>query len=155
MEDGLNVAKKTIVDNQETINQVIESLRLRVVDLKGLLEVEKKSSADLQDVCVCTLYLTNKACFLASRPRGTGSLELAGVCSASLSVCFCRSISQLEEYEALISQYEDRLDDNVKLSQKLEEAKSQVEDKTATLLSRDLALNQLISELAELKEERR
>ncbi|KAF6139504.1 hypothetical protein GIB67_005141 [Kingdonia uniflora] len=57
-----------------------------------------------------------------------------------------------EEYEALISQYEDRLDDNVKLSLKLDEAKSQVEDKTATLLSKDLALNQLISELAELKE---
>ncbi|KAF6174749.1 hypothetical protein GIB67_031273, partial [Kingdonia uniflora] len=57
-----------------------------------------------------------------------------------------------EEYEALISQYEDRLDDNVKLSLKLKEAKSQVEDKTATLLSKDLALNQLISELAELKE---
>ncbi|KAF6158738.1 hypothetical protein GIB67_040252 [Kingdonia uniflora] len=49
-------------------------------------------------------------------------------------------------------QYEDRLDDNVKLSLKLEEAKSQVEDKTATLLSRDLALNQLLSELVELKE---
>ncbi|KAF6134687.1 hypothetical protein GIB67_002088 [Kingdonia uniflora] len=55
-----------------------------------------------------------------------------------------------EEYEALSSQYEDRLDDNVKLSLKLEEAKRQVEDKTATILSRDLALNQLTSELAEL-----
>ncbi|KAF6142176.1 hypothetical protein GIB67_037094 [Kingdonia uniflora] len=51
-----------------------------------------------------------------------------------------------------IDQYEDRLDDNVKLSLKLEEAKNQVKDKTATLLSKDLALNQLISELAELKE---
>ncbi|KAF6150114.1 hypothetical protein GIB67_035724 [Kingdonia uniflora] len=57
-----------------------------------------------------------------------------------------------EEYEALISQYEDRLDNNVKLSLKLEEAKSQVKDRTATILSRDLALNQLTSELAELKE---
>ncbi|KAF6160876.1 hypothetical protein GIB67_041930, partial [Kingdonia uniflora] len=57
-----------------------------------------------------------------------------------------------EEYEALVSQYEDQLDDNVKLSLKLEEAKSQVEDKTATILSKDLALNQLISKLAELKE---
>ncbi|KAF6159419.1 hypothetical protein GIB67_032190 [Kingdonia uniflora] len=57
-----------------------------------------------------------------------------------------------EEYEALISQYEDRLDDNVKLSLKLEEAKRQVKEKTATILSRDLALNQLTSELAELKE---
>ncbi|KAF6159355.1 hypothetical protein GIB67_032126, partial [Kingdonia uniflora] len=53
-----------------------------------------------------------------------------------------------EEYEALISQYEDRLNDNVKLSLKLEEAKRQVEDKTATILSSDLALNQLTSELA-------
>ncbi|KAF6134880.1 hypothetical protein GIB67_002281 [Kingdonia uniflora] len=48
--------------------------------------------------------------------------------------------------------YEDRLDDNVKLSLKLEEAKRQVEDKTAAILSRDVALNQLTSELAELKE---
>ncbi|KAF6150835.1 hypothetical protein GIB67_020918 [Kingdonia uniflora] len=51
-----------------------------------------------------------------------------------------------------INQYEDRLDDNVKLSLKLEEAKRQVEEKTATILSRDLALNQLTNELAELKE---
>ncbi|KAF6136009.1 hypothetical protein GIB67_006901 [Kingdonia uniflora] len=96
MEDGLNVAEKTPADNQETINQEIESLRLRVVDLEGLLEVEKKSSAELQ--------------------------------------------------------YEDQLDDNVKLSLNPEEAKRQVEEKTATILSRDLALNQLTSELAELKE---
>ncbi|KAF6156695.1 hypothetical protein GIB67_017831 [Kingdonia uniflora] len=51
-----------------------------------------------------------------------------------------------------INQYEDRLDDNVKLSLMLEEAKRQVEQKTATILSRDLALFQLTSELAELKE---
>ncbi|KAF6169423.1 hypothetical protein GIB67_021426 [Kingdonia uniflora] len=57
-----------------------------------------------------------------------------------------------EEYEVLFSQYEDRLDDNVKLSLKLKEAKRQVEQKTATILSRDLALNQLTNELAELKE---
>ncbi|KAF6148279.1 hypothetical protein GIB67_012054 [Kingdonia uniflora] len=48
MEDGLNVDKKTAADNQETINQEIESLRLRVEDLEGLLKVEKKSSAELQ-----------------------------------------------------------------------------------------------------------
>ncbi|KAF6137720.1 hypothetical protein GIB67_032609 [Kingdonia uniflora] len=57
-----------------------------------------------------------------------------------------------EEYEALISQYEDRLDDNVKFSLKLEEVKRQVEEKTAIILSRDLALNQHTSEPAELKE---
>ncbi|KAF6144381.1 hypothetical protein GIB67_024608 [Kingdonia uniflora] len=57
-----------------------------------------------------------------------------------------------EEYEALNFQYEDRLDDNVKLSLKLEEAKRQVKEKTAIILSRDLALNQLTSELTELKE---
>ncbi|KAF6138759.1 hypothetical protein GIB67_040891 [Kingdonia uniflora] len=56
-----------------------------------------------------------------------------------------------KEYEALIFQYEDRLDDNVKLSLKLEEAKSKVEDMTTTILSIDLALNQLTNELAELK----
>ncbi|KAF6145161.1 hypothetical protein GIB67_020352 [Kingdonia uniflora] len=92
IEDGLNVVEKTAADNQETIDQEIESSRLRVVDLEGLLEVEKKSSVELQ------------------------------------------------------------LDDNVKLSLKLEEAKSQVEDMTATILSRDLALNQLTNDLAELKE---
>ncbi|KAF6152470.1 hypothetical protein GIB67_035538 [Kingdonia uniflora] len=48
MEDGLNVAERTVANNQETIDQEIESLRLRVVDLEGLLEVEKKSFADLQ-----------------------------------------------------------------------------------------------------------
>ncbi|KAF6146835.1 hypothetical protein GIB67_018488 [Kingdonia uniflora] len=94
---------------------------------------------------------------------GTGSLELAGVYSASLSKeldvarereeqTLLYNVEYAEEYEALISQYEDRLDDNVKLSLKLKEAKSQVEDKTVTLLSKDFALNQLISELAELKE---
>ncbi|KAF6138519.1 hypothetical protein GIB67_022553 [Kingdonia uniflora] len=48
MEVGLNVAEKTAVDNQETINQEIESSRLRVVDLEGLLQVEKEFSAELQ-----------------------------------------------------------------------------------------------------------
>ncbi|KAF6176934.1 hypothetical protein GIB67_027734 [Kingdonia uniflora] len=51
-----------------------------------------------------------------------------------------------------INQYEDRLNDNVKLSLKHEEAKRQVEQKTVTILSRDLALNQLTNELGELKE---
>ncbi|KAF6142049.1 hypothetical protein GIB67_038017 [Kingdonia uniflora] len=46
-EDGLNVAEKTAVNNQETINQEIESSRLRFEDLEGLLKVEKKSSAEL------------------------------------------------------------------------------------------------------------
>ncbi|KAF6151663.1 hypothetical protein GIB67_043070 [Kingdonia uniflora] len=95
-EGGLNTAEKTDADNQETINQEIENSRLRVVDLEGLLEVEKKSSAELQ--------------------------------------------------------YGDLLDDNVKLSLKLEEAKRQVEEKTATILSRDFSLNQLTSKLDELKE---
>ncbi|KAF6149604.1 hypothetical protein GIB67_011213 [Kingdonia uniflora] len=115
MEDGLNVAEKTVVDNQE-----IESSRLRVLDLEGLLEVEKKSSAKLMFVYVHYVL----------RPK----------------------LVLVEEYEALISQYEDRLDENVKLSLKLEEAKRQIEDKTAKILSRDLALNQLTSELVELKE---
>ncbi|KAF6136837.1 hypothetical protein GIB67_030122 [Kingdonia uniflora] len=91
MEDGLNVAEKTVADNLETIN----------------LREEQT-----------LLYNAEYA----------------------------------EEYEALISQYEDRLDDNVKLSFKLEKAKRQVEDKTAIILSRDSALNQLTSELVELKE---
>ncbi|KAF6157660.1 hypothetical protein GIB67_037233 [Kingdonia uniflora] len=126
MEDGLNVTEKTITDNQETIDQEIESLHLRVVDLEGLLEVEKNSSADLQK----ELDVTRE---------GEEQTLLYNAENA-------------EEYEALISQHEDRLDDNVKLSLKFKEAKSQVKDKTATLLSRDLALNQLINKLAELKE---
>ncbi|KAF6136557.1 hypothetical protein GIB67_016013 [Kingdonia uniflora] len=125
MEDGLNVAENTIADNQETIDQEIESLRLRVMDLEGLLEVEKNSSADLQELDV-------------ARERKEQTLLY--------------NTEYAEEYEALISQYEDRLDDNVKLSLKLEEAKIQVEDKNAILLSKDLALDQLINELAELKE---
>ncbi|KAF6156328.1 hypothetical protein GIB67_013772 [Kingdonia uniflora] len=125
IEDGLNVAEKTVADNQETIDQ-IESLRLRVVDLEGLLEVEKNSSADLQK-----------------------EQDVARVIEEQTLLY---NVEYAEEYEAFISQYEDRLDDNVKLSLKLEEAKSQAEDKTVTLLSRDFALNQLISELAELKE---
>ncbi|KAF6134359.1 hypothetical protein GIB67_005751 [Kingdonia uniflora] len=47
-EGGLNTVEKIDADNQETINQEIENSRLRVVDLEGLLEVKKKSSADLQ-----------------------------------------------------------------------------------------------------------
>ncbi|KAF6164645.1 hypothetical protein GIB67_032873 [Kingdonia uniflora] len=126
IEDGLNVAEKIAANNQETINQEIESSRLRVVDLEGLLEVEKKSSAELQ-----------KELDVARERKEQTLLYNA---------------EYAEEYEALISQYEDRLDDNVKLSLKLEEAKRQVEDKTAIILSRDLALNQLTSELAGLKE---
>ncbi|KAF6159885.1 hypothetical protein GIB67_032969 [Kingdonia uniflora] len=77
-----NYEEMEIMDEEEEI----ENSRLRVVDLEGLLELEKKSSVELQ------------------------------------------------------------------LSLKLEEAKRQVEEKTAIILSRDLALNQLTSELAELKE---
>ncbi|KAF6143407.1 hypothetical protein GIB67_029576 [Kingdonia uniflora] len=126
MEGGLNTAEKTDADNQETINQEIENSCLRVVDLEGLLEVEKKSSAELQKE-LDTAREKEKQTLLYNA-------EYA------------------EEYEALISQYEDQLDDNVKLSFKLEESKRQVEEKTATILSRDLALNQLTSKLAELKE---
>ncbi|KAF6142659.1 hypothetical protein GIB67_015145 [Kingdonia uniflora] len=125
-EDGPNVTKKTVANNQETIKQEIESSRLRVVDLEGLLEVEKKSFAELQkelDV---------------AREREEQTLLY--------------NTEYAEEYEVLFSQYEDRLDDNVKLSLKLEEAKRQVEEKTVIILCRDLALNQLTSELAELKE---
>ncbi|KAF6151342.1 hypothetical protein GIB67_040615 [Kingdonia uniflora] len=160
MEVGLNVAKKTAVDNQETINQEIESSRLRVVDLEGLLEVDKKSSAELQDVCVCTLCLATKTCY---GRKAKEEFAVSGVCTASLSKdldiarerdehTLLHNVEYAEEYVALISQYEDRLDDNVKLSLNLEEAKRQIEDKTATILSMDSALNQLTSELVELKE---
>ncbi|KAF6141081.1 hypothetical protein GIB67_006526 [Kingdonia uniflora] len=125
MEDGLNVAEKTAANNQEIINQELESSRLRVMDLKGLLEVEKKSSTELQ-----------KELDIAREREEQTPLYNA---------------EYAEEYEALISQYEDRLDDNVKLLLKLEEAKRQVEDKTVTILSRDSALNQLTTELVELK----
>ncbi|KAF6154968.1 hypothetical protein GIB67_018405 [Kingdonia uniflora] len=124
-EDGLNIAEKTAADNQETINQEIESSCLRVVELEGLLEVEKKSSAELQELD-----------FAKEREEQT----------------LLNNAEYAEEYEVLFSQYEDRLDDNVKFSLKLEEAKRQVEQKTVTILSKDLALNQLTSEVAELKE---
>ncbi|KAF6172168.1 hypothetical protein GIB67_003860 [Kingdonia uniflora] len=126
MEDGLNVVEKTASDNQETLDQEIKSLRLRVVELEGLLDVEKKSSTELQK------ELDN------AREREEYTLLY--------------NTEYAEEYEALISQYEDWLDDNVKLSLKLKEAKSEVVVMTATILSRDLALNQLTNELVELKE---
>ncbi|KAF6158360.1 hypothetical protein GIB67_022440 [Kingdonia uniflora] len=160
MEDGLNVAEKTVADNQETIDQKIESLCLRVVDLEGLLEVEKNSSADLQFRMFVYAYSALRL-KLVSWPVGqgrNGSLELT-VMQKELDVArereehtFLYNVEYAEEYEDLTSQYEDRFDDNVKLSLKLDEAKSQVEDKTTTLLCKDLALNQLMSELAELKE---
>ncbi|KAF6149067.1 hypothetical protein GIB67_018645 [Kingdonia uniflora] len=125
-EGGLNTVEKTDVDNQKSINQEIENLRLRVVDLEGLLEVEKKSSVEL----------LKELDTVREREEQTR----------------LHNAKYTEEYEALIFQYEDRLDDNVKLSLKLEEVKRQVKEKTAIILSRDLALNQLTSELAELKE---
>ncbi|KAF6171920.1 hypothetical protein GIB67_011817 [Kingdonia uniflora] len=93
-ECGLNTAEKANADNQETINQEIENSHLRVVDLEGLLEVEKKSSAGLQKELD------------AVREREEQTLLY--------------NVEYVEEYEALISQ--------------------------------DLALNKLTSELAELKE---
>ncbi|KAF6146749.1 hypothetical protein GIB67_009035 [Kingdonia uniflora] len=137
MEDGLNVVQKIPADNEETIDQEIESSRLRVVDLEGLLEVEKKSSVEFQ---------AKEALAVLSLQK-----EL-GVARERDEHILLYNAEYADEYEALISQYEDRLDDNVKLSLKLEEAKSQVEDMTVTILSRDLALKQLTSELAELKE---
>ncbi|KAF6154108.1 hypothetical protein GIB67_009808 [Kingdonia uniflora] len=111
IEDGLNVAEKTIADNQETINQAKEKLAVLSLQMKLNVARERERERTL-------LY----------------------------------NAEYVEEYEALISQYEDRLDDNVKLTLKLEEAKRQVEDKTATILSKDSALNQLTSELIELRE---
>ncbi|KAF6156912.1 hypothetical protein GIB67_036600 [Kingdonia uniflora] len=153
MEVSLNVTEKTAVDNQETINQEIESSRLRVVDLEACLKWRKNPLRNYSSGCLCMYTLSNDQNLLWSVSQGVICyLELAGVCTACFSVCFCRSVSPSEEYEALISPNEDRLDDNVKLSLKLEEAKRQVEDKTATVLSRDSALNQLTSELVEFKE---
>ncbi|KAF6156092.1 hypothetical protein GIB67_007467 [Kingdonia uniflora] len=117
---------KEDVFGQQGYDAEIERLCLRVLDLEGLLEVDKNFSADLQ-----------KELDVAREREEQALLYNA---------------EYAEEYEALISQYENRLDDNLKHSLKLEEAKSQVEDKTATLLSKDLALNQLISEPAELKD---
>ncbi|KAF6135699.1 hypothetical protein GIB67_028270 [Kingdonia uniflora] len=144
-----NYEEMEIMDEDEEI----ESSRLRVENLEGLLEVEKKSFAEFQfRTFVYVPSFCAQNLLLLVGQGAIGCLELGGVCTASLSICFCRSIFLLEEYEVLFSQYKDRLDDNVKLSLKLEEAKRQVEQKTATILSRDLALNQLTSELAELKE---
>ncbi|KAF6169781.1 hypothetical protein GIB67_034173 [Kingdonia uniflora] len=148
------------------------SLKLKEVRAESIAEAERlvSASATSRNNLAGKLYqlrmfvyihstLRSKLVFWPVGQGGTGSLELAGTCSKELDVAREREEQTLlynaeyaEEYQALISQYEDRLDDNVKLSLKLEEAKSQVEDKTATLLSQDLALNQLSSKLAELKE---
>ncbi|KAF6169963.1 hypothetical protein GIB67_034355 [Kingdonia uniflora] len=110
-EDGLNVGEKTAGNNQKTINQKIESSHLRVEDLEGLLEVEKKSSAELQ-----------------------------------------KELDVAKEREEQTLLYNAEYAEEYELTLKLEEAKRQVKQKTATILSRDLALNQLTNELAELKE---
>ncbi|KAF6175814.1 hypothetical protein GIB67_003302 [Kingdonia uniflora] len=117
--------EEEVEEREDGMNE-IESSRLRVVDLEGLRDVEKKSSAELQK-----------------------KLDVAREIEEQTLLY---NVEHAEEYEVLFSQYEDRLDDNLKLSLKLEEARRQVEEKTATILSRDLALNQLTSELAELKE---
>ncbi|KAF6143315.1 hypothetical protein GIB67_039098 [Kingdonia uniflora] len=113
-EGGLNTTEKTDADNQETINQEIEISSLRVVDLEGLLEVEKESSAELQK-----------------------ELDTARVREEQTLLY---NAEYVEEYEALISQYEDRLDDNVKPSLKLEEAKRQISDMKCNIR----ALNELV-----------
>ncbi|KAF6146175.1 hypothetical protein GIB67_005823 [Kingdonia uniflora] len=63
---------------------------------------------------------------------------------------------KVEEREDGLNVAEKTVADNqetiTQLSLKLKEAKRQVEEKTTIILSRDLALNQLTSELAELKE---
>ncbi|KAF6159441.1 hypothetical protein GIB67_032212 [Kingdonia uniflora] len=128
-----NYEEKEIMDEEKEI----ESLCLRVVDLEGLLEVEKKSSVELQAKEELAVSSLQKELDVTREREGQILLYNA---------------EYAKEYEALISQYEDRLDDNVKLSLKLEEAKRKVEDMTATILSRDSALNQLTSELVELKE---
>ncbi|KAF6156390.1 hypothetical protein GIB67_031511 [Kingdonia uniflora] len=154
-EDGLNVAEKTAADNQE-----IEGSRLRVEDLESMLEVEKKNPLLNWRTFVYVPSVLRPKLVIVGRPRRS---RLSRACR----FLYCKFINiareieeqtllynaeYAEEYEVLFSQYEDRLDDNVKLSFKLEEAKRQVEQKTATILSRDLALNQLTKELAELKE---
>ncbi|KAF6158506.1 hypothetical protein GIB67_040020 [Kingdonia uniflora] len=157
-----NYEEKEIMDEEKVeemgdgLNE-IESSCLRVMDLEGLLEVEKKSSAELMFVYVQSVLRSKLV--MVGRPMRISYFELAGICTKELDVVREREEQTLlynaeyaEEYEALISQYEDQLDDNVKLSLKLEEAKRQVEDKTAIILSRDSALNQLTSELVELKE---
>ncbi|KAF6134824.1 hypothetical protein GIB67_002225, partial [Kingdonia uniflora] len=151
-EDGLNDVEKTAADNQETIKQEIESSRLRVVDLEGLLEVEKKSSAELHfRMFVYVPFVLHPKLVIIGRPRKNW-LSRAYVAREREEQTLLYNAEYTEEYEVLFSQYEGRLDDNVKLSLKLEEAKRQFEEKTATILSRDLALNQHTSELAELKE---
>ncbi|KAF6150648.1 hypothetical protein GIB67_022260 [Kingdonia uniflora] len=59
---------------------------------------------------------------------------------------------EVEEMEDGLNVAEKIVADNQETIDQLEDAKSQVEDMTVTILSRDLALNQLTSELAELKE---
>ncbi|KAF6159018.1 hypothetical protein GIB67_042099 [Kingdonia uniflora] len=59
---------------------------------------------------------------------------------------------EVEEMEDGLNVAEKTAADNQETINQLKEAKSQVEDMTSTILSRDLALNQLTSEFAELKE---
>ncbi|KAF6139899.1 hypothetical protein GIB67_009746 [Kingdonia uniflora] len=142
LEGEKNQFEESLTREREAFQLELEKER-EVVALK-LKEVRANSIAEAERLVSASA---------TSRNKFAGKLYQLRCCQREREEqTLLYNIEYTEEYEAMISQYEDRLDDNVKLSLKLEEAKSQVEDKTATLLSRDLALNQLISNRAELKE---
>ncbi|KAF6139206.1 hypothetical protein GIB67_040353 [Kingdonia uniflora] len=122
-EGGLNTAEKANANNQETINQEIENSYLRVVDLDGLLKVEKKSSAELEKEQDTT------------REREEQTLLY--------------NAEYAEEYEALISQYENRLDDNLtsELAELKEKAMSGSRHEAELAEYRIRALNEEISDM--------
>ncbi|KAF6139333.1 hypothetical protein GIB67_021543 [Kingdonia uniflora] len=121
-EFGLNTMEKTDANNQEAINQEIENSYLRVVVLEGLLEVDKKSSAELQELDT------------AREREGQTLLYNA---------------EYAKEYEALISQYEDRLDDNLtsELTELKEKAASGSRHGAELAKYRIIALNEEISDM--------
>ncbi|KAF6143799.1 hypothetical protein GIB67_016720 [Kingdonia uniflora] len=110
-EDGLNVAKRTAADNQETIKQEIESSLLRVVALEGLLEVEKNPLLNCRIFVYVPSVLRPKLVIVGRARRNW----LSRACRC----LYCKLISMLL---------------------------------SICLSIRDLALNQLTSKLAELKE---
>ncbi|KAF6154482.1 hypothetical protein GIB67_028374 [Kingdonia uniflora] len=105
MEDGLNVAEKTVADNQRTINQFVS---------------------------------------WPVGQGGTGSLELVGVCSSNLSVCFCRSVFQLGcQHDVEFAKYRIRA-----LNDEISDMKCNIRALNEQLLKREIDLDTARTNLA-------
>ncbi|KAF6144714.1 hypothetical protein GIB67_017733, partial [Kingdonia uniflora] len=135
-EENLTRKREAFQLEQEKEREVA-TLKLKEVRAESVAEAERlvTASATSRNSLVGKLYQLRMFVYVYTLSYDQKELDVAREREEQILLY---NAEYAEEYEALISQYEDRLDDNVKLSPKLEEAKSQVEDLTATILSRDL-----------------